>query len=899
MLKSNSMPVMRPRMQAPGSSPRAGARPSKHELPQKMSHHGSFYFKNASHVQQMSPSPATDIAFGSALRPRDYPKPRAVAKESVSWYEERTDSLPERESRPKINARDRRRGWRGSNWSIDNSKGSEAKATVSKLFRRVTHLFKAGLITYDQRQIVKGYVISGRFREAKAMLDSWKQERTRSKVDRVTGYSQEDRAAVNDKKKKLKKAARVLGIEDPDAFVHENESSNQSKRRLAKKRRFSTSQFDRARSGKTAAQKPGPRKSTSFRQVRNGTFRKRALSGALSRSSSLKEIFDTFKGGDALRMQNKDGNRASDKRASAREDIVGPSARSKLSNWDRKKESHTVNASAAAAMAPAPVTSLSTKSLLESKSSDPNMWSPSFGTEGQLEHFPPESGTNMQKNAAKMTRLTGYSPEDLSIEQDYRKALRILGASIDDVDLRREIHLPRGRSRTASKGKSRDKVDRLTGTSAAMRKSIDQVRSNPARLLNDNKIQMIHADSFHRQSKIDRITGVSGKERSLVDAKAYVNSRKQQHNTIMARMKNEAAQREIVDRNLGKWAAQENDDLMRVEIMYPHEELAGLSPEEFFTHVILNTTLHRIVSGSDILKDWKFRVLFDIFENQNVIKTYLMNEQQKQDAVGQTTMVGHKHNKNHAGKKKVGFMRGIMSRRNRPTQNKHFEPEEEDLRDATPASFGLDHKVGLALMSLLDACYGLQTRVVALKSRLDHSQNASSSAADGKRSLESNQKLLRLILKPALDAMICELKKFYKSRNDTSTSLQAGALVSWLERCKHSLSLLSAHRPPHTSKTEVQHEEETWHEHTNIQRECMSISMQLAQEVSEQASSALECHVDGFKQWLSLERWRLHNDSSYIFNPWYNVSREKVHASLSYHHSKSSGMTNLNIVTNE
>ena len=165
----------------------------------------------------------------------------------------------------------------------------------------------------------------------------------------------------------------------------------------------------------------------------------------------------------------------------------------------------------------------------------------------------------------------------------------------------------------------------MTGTTAAYRRQVDNSRYNPK----DYERQAMETELLRQRAKIDRIMGFSAQSRSVVDAEAIVRSGEQQHDETMAQRKANAREREQADRTLGL-KAQQNNAGVRVEIMYPDDELKGLPPEEYFTEFILAATLHTLHGALDILKDWKYRVLFDIFENQSAAKSQLQKEQQQQ-----------------------------------------------------------------------------------------------------------------------------------------------------------------------------------------------------------------------------------------------------------------------------
>eukprot|EP00946_MAST-07B_sp_MAST-7B-sp1_P000780 g780.t1 len=486
----------------------------------------------------------------------------------------------------------------GSNWAVDNSCGDDAKVNVSRLFRRVTQLFKSGVITYTQRQVIKGFVVSGRFDEARAILDDWKKARARSKIDRVTGHSYEDRAAVNSHTKKLTKAARVLGIDNPMVMAHgsvNSRISSQAAEPANMRRRHGlmrSKSFDQGHRRK---------KRGIGTQQQSKTDQVGCAERILSRSASMRQMIVNSVGN---KTNNSNAN-AWSRNSGVRSRCLGGSTQSfrvtKSGTFSPSGKRHHANTKV----------SKTDPSILKSKSSHT-----------QIAHTGVPALPVPSSSAAKMAKLTGYSPEDLSIEHDYRKALKVLGVRLEDVDLRSEMHLPKGK---AVQSKSSNKIDRMTGTTAAYRRQVDNSRYNPK----DYERQAMETELLRQRAKIDRIMGFSAQSRSVVDAEAIVRSGEQQHDETMAQRKANAREREQADRTLGL-KAQQNNAGVRVEIMYPDDELKGLPPEEYFTEFILAATLHTLHGALDILKDWKYRVLFDIFENQSAAKSQLQKEQQQQ-----------------------------------------------------------------------------------------------------------------------------------------------------------------------------------------------------------------------------------------------------------------------------
>jgi hypothetical protein len=502
-------------------------------------------------------------------------------------------------------------------------------------------------------------------------------------------------------------------------------------------------------------------------------------------------------------------------------------------------------------------------------------------------------------SAAKMAKITGYSPEELSIEHDYRKALKVLGVQLEDVDLRSEMHLPKGKPVRCARqgGRLPNKIDRMTGTTAASRRRVDITRYNPERL----KMQASETESRRRQAKIDRIMGVSHQERALHDATMA----QLRHNETMAQRTADAKSRERADRMLGRQARQE-DVGVRVEIMYPDDELGGLSPEEFFTQVILSATMFELREASDILGDWKFRVLFDIFANQSVLKSQLQQKQQR--GAGLNKVVGRGGAGGDGGggggrgggggspkkRRSLNLFDAMKARRDRRRLKKSSSLEQEEAQQqqqlATPGALGLDHRAGLKLLSLLDSCSAVKSRVDSLRERVAQTRNGAAAAR------RSEKKLFRMILGPAIEALTDELRSFARIRG-SANPLPLGAVDAWLEMSNFATAFLG-----HTTKRDAAGAagaaggEDTQAQHESHREECMQWCDQLAHEISDQAGPALKCHVDGFIQWLSVERWRLHNDDSYRFDPWYNVAPEDVLATLDYHRSASLSMENTELV---
>ena len=129
-----------------------------------------------------------------------------------------------------------------------------------------------------------------------------------------------------------------------------------------------------------------------------------------------------------------------------------------------------------------------------------------------------------------------------------------------------------------------------------------------------------------------------------------------------------------------------------------------------------------------------------------------------------------------------------------------------------------------------------------------------------------------------------------------SSPLPAEDLTSWLQIAGNAVVRFLAPEGKHDKESTMASSEMLQEaEHDQLHNECLELCRQLSHDISCHVEPRLKSHVL-FQQWLSVERWRLHNDRSYRFNPWYNVARQDVFASLDYHRSASRSMDSLETV---
>ena len=194
---------------------------------------------------------------------------------------------------------------------------------------------------------------------------------------------------------------------------------------------------------------------------------------------------------------------------------------------------------------------------------------------------------------------------------------------------------------------------------------------------------------------------------------------------------------------------------------------------------------------------------------------------------------------------------------------KNLSTPEQDRDQTTPDALGLDHKAGLELLSLLDSCSAVGARTESLRERMLRAHGETVP-------IRSEKKLFRLILGPAIESLRQDLLALTRLRG---SALPLSAVNRWLEMSAHIASVCFGHRTKDAKYIEYD-ADALLAEQERQQEECLQWCEQLVQGISDLVGPALRSHVDAFKQWLSRERWRLHNDPSYKFDPWYNKLEE-------------------------
>ena len=335
--------------------------------------------------------------------------------------------------------------------------------------------------------------------------------------------------------------------------------------------------------------------------------------------------------------------------------------------------------------------------------------------------------------------------------------------------------------------------------------------------------------------------------------------------------------------------------------MYPDDELKAIARGGFH-RIYPHRNVAHIAWGLDILKDQLFCLIFLRIRGSEKLQKSSRKQQQIRSAVcsgagGESVeKVERKaivnQRRRYGGRMSLKLLHAIRMGRDRRRPRVRAESTQEEQLAAN--ALGLDHRIGLRLLSLLDSCNSVKSRVESLSERLSQSQTNSSAERRG-AALRSDRKLIRMILSPAVEMLIMNCVALLGS--GAARALAAEDLTSWLQIATNIVVRFLAPEGKHDKESTMASSEMLQEaEHDQLHNECLELCRQLSHDISCHVEPRLKSHVDGFKQWLSVERWRLHNDRSYRFNPWYNVARQDVFASLDYHRSASRSMDSLETV---